>query len=112
MLFIGILLQTSFCNSENTDLVESGRLDCEDKCKFKSCPEPCDDDYFCSYFNFQDGPCQPCETLIAHPEHCDSYGEFPDAGLKEIKQLALQSLVVGVVTARVSRQNSFATLLL
>ena len=85
MLFIGIRLQTSFCNSENTDLVESGRLDCEDKCKFKSCPEPCDDGYFCSYFNFQDGPCQPCETLIAHPEDCDSYGEFPDAGLKECK---------------------------
>ena len=63
-------------------MAESGVKDCEDKCSFKSCAEPCDDGYFCTYENYQDGPCQPCETLVVHPDECDGRG-FIDNGVEQ-----------------------------
>ena len=78
-------LKTSFCSAEDTGLTESGKADCEDKCPFKSCAEPCDDGYFCSYRNYQDGPCQPCETLVVHPDECDARG-WANTGVEQCEE--------------------------
>lgn len=73
--------QTYFCSTDELGLPEAGQTDCQDKCSLKSCPEPCEEGYFCSLFNFQDGPCQKCENLVVHPEDCRLFG-FQDDGLK------------------------------
>jgi len=72
---------TSFCREDQVMLSEAARIDCEEKCALISCPEPCAEGYFCTHVNYPDGPCQPCETLVVHPDAC-ALDSRPEAGLE------------------------------